>query len=273
VVISWPSVYQWPLSKGIVETLKDGLSRVCQVRAVSMPQPYKGVVMLSCAVDGKAHPVALDYSDYPAINTHALAACSLYIKLQFDRAAYDDAKIIAGGYPVTGLDYYKYFMAYRSRFGHRRRIDVLGRFGYRFQAELRRKAVALLSDSSDIHFVGSAGKVRYSRFLREAASARLCLDLPGNGPFTHRVAEFLGIGSCMVSIRHATVLHVPIEPGTHYVEIADDLSDLGDKCRYYIGHDEEREEIASAGRDYFDRYLHCDQLACYYVRNILDRLV
>jgi hypothetical protein len=272
VVITWPSVYQWPMAKGIVETLKDALGRLCQIRIAATPQPYPGVVMLSCAVDGKARPVALDYSDYCPTNADALAASTLYIKLEYHRDGYEDERVIAGGYPVTGLDYYKYYLPYRSRYASHRVIDVLGRFGYRFQPELRKKAVALLSASSDINFVGSAGKVRYSRFLREAASARLCLDLPGNGSFTHRVAEFLGIGSCMISVRHATALHVPIEAGSHYVEISSDLSDLVDKCRYYIHNDEERERIASAGRDYFDRYLHCDQLASYYVRTILDRL-
>jgi hypothetical protein len=177
-----------------------------------------------------------------------------------------------GGYTVTVRDYYQCYRQYRAKYARDRRIDVLGRFGYRFQPELRRKAVALLSAAEGIHFVGGAGKVGYSRFLREAASARLCLDLPGNGSFTHRIAEFLGIGSCMVSLRHSTVLHVPLEAGIHYVEIADDLSDLVDKCRYYIHRDEERERIAQAGWDYFERYLHCDQLASYYVRSILQRL-
>jgi spore maturation protein CgeB len=114
--------------------------------------------------------------------------------------------------------------------------------------------------------------VRYSRFLEEVASARLCLHLPGNGPFTHRIGEFLGLGRCMVSLRFTTALHVPLEAGVHYVAIADDLSDLVDKCRYYLRHDDEREQIARRGQDFFDRYLHSDQLASYYVRSILDRL-
>ena len=228
--------------------------------------------MLSCSVDGLAHPIALDYSDYQEINTEALAASALYIKLQHSRAGYDDERIIPGGYTVTIRDYYQCYRQYRAKYECDRRIDVLGRFGYRFQGELRRKAVTLLSASEGIDFVGGAGKVGYSRFLREAASARLCLDLPGNGSFTHRVAEFLGIGSCMVSLRRSTILHVPLEAGIHYVEIADDLSDLVEKCRYYIHRDVERETIARAGSDYFERFLHCDQLAAYYVRNILQRL-
>jgi hypothetical protein len=257
----------------IVETLKDGLMARGLIRAVPTPQPHKGVFMLDCFVDGRPHRVVVDYADFHNfVNEAALDECSLYFKGQFREGGYADSRIVAGGYTVTGRDFYRYCQPFRNRYATGRRIDVLGRFGYTFQGEIRRKAVAMLQAASDLNYVGTGPKVRYSRFIREAASARLCLHLPGNGSFTHRVAEFLGVGSCMMSVRYATALHVPLEPGVHYVLIADDLSDLVDKCRYYVANDEERERIASAGREFFDRYLHFDQLASYYVRTLLDRL-
>jgi hypothetical protein len=273
VSITWPSRYQWAHAAGFTETVKTALARLGVLRVEPTSQVHPGVVMLSCLVDGRAIMVALEYSDnHDFINEQALADCSLYIKFQFREKGYPDSRIIRGGYPVTGLDYYRYYRAFRKRYVGGRRIDVLGRFGYRFQEELRRKAVEMLSAAPDIDFVGRGPRVRYSRFLREAASARLCLDLPGNGPFTFRVPEFLGLGSCMIAPRYTTALHEPLVPGVHYVAIADDLSDLLDSCRYYLSHDHEREKIAIAGREFFDRYLHCDHLAAYYVRNILDRL-
>jgi hypothetical protein len=273
VAITWPDTYGWPPLAGIVETVKAGLSRTGVLRVGSTEQELEGVIMLSCIINGRPQFVALDFSDYhDFINEVALAKCSLYIKAQFRREGYSDARIIPGGYPVTGCDYYRYYSAYRRHSAAARRFDVVGRFGYTFQGVMRRAAVELLDTADDLHYVGSEGKVRYSRFIREAASARMCLHLPGNGSFTHRVAEFLGLGTCMLSVRFATTLHVPLEAGTHYVEIADDLHDLVDKVRYYRDHDEERERIARAGREYFDRYLHCDQLAAYYVRSMLDRL-
>jgi len=273
VVVVWPSRYEWPPAAPIVETFKDGLAELGVLRVRSTLQRHKGGVMLGCTVDGRPHAVFLDYSDHPMfINDAALAESELYFKCQFRRDGYDNDRIIPGGYPTASRRYYKFYLPFRSRYATDRRIDVLGRFGYTFQGEIRRRAVDILAAASDIHFVGGSAKVRYSRFLKEAASARLCLHLPGNGPFTYRVAEFLGLGSCMVSVRLTTALHVSLEAGTDYVEIAEDLSDLIDTCRYYLRNNHERERIAKAGQDFFDRNLHCDQLASYYVRCILDRL-
>jgi hypothetical protein len=273
VAVMWPSPSQGPPWLPIVETFRDGFAGLGVLRVRSTTQRHEGGLMLGCTVDGRPHAVFLDCSDYPMfINDAALAESDLYFKCQFRRDGYKDDRIIPGGYPTTNRRYYKFYLPFRSRYATNRRIGVLGRFGYRFQGELRRRAVDMLAATPDLGFVGSNGKLRYSRFLDEAASARLCLHLPGNGPFTHRVAEFLGLGSCMLSIPFATVLHVPLEAGTHYVEIADDLSDLIDKCRYYLRNDQERERIAKAGQDFFDRNLHCDQLASYHVRTILNRL-
>jgi len=273
IKIIWPERYQWSGAKPIVSAIKDGLVKLGVVEVQSSPQNEQGVVALDCFVDGRRHAVALDYSDHPTfINDAALTKSDLYVKCQFQKGGYKDDRIIRGGYPVVSPVYYKYYRAFRANYGINRYIDVLGRFGYTFQGELRKRAVHMLDAAPGIDFVGGDGMVRYSRFLREAASARLCLHLPGNGPFTYRLPEFLGLGSCMISLRFTTELHVPLEAGIHYVEVADDLSDLIDKCHYYLRNDKEREKIANAGRDFFDRYLHCDEMAGYYVRSMLDRL-
>ena len=271
ISIAWPTELQWPPAEQIVQTLKDGFVSLGILGHVHTPQPYEGVILLHCVIDDTEHKVALDYSDYhDFINVDALALSSLYVKCQFRLRGYDNERIVPGGYIATGPDYYRYRQPFVTRHSTRPSIDVLGRFGYAFQADLRRRAVDLLGNARDLHFVGAGPKVRYSRFIKEAASARLCLHLPGNGPFTHRVVEFLGLGSCMISPRFATRLHRPLVPGVHYVAVADDLTDLVDVCRYYLAHDAEREAIAAAGKEFFDKNLHFEQLASYLVRTMLD---
>lgn len=273
VRIVWPTNVDWLPSANIVETQKASLSRLGVLDMQDTTQDQEGVILLHCTVDERPHLVVLDYSDYPDfVNSQALGDCSLYLKMEHAAKGYSDPRILPAGYSVTGLDYYRYYARYRERFANHRQFDVVGRFGFQFQETIRRKAVQLLSDAPDIDYVGAGGKVRYSRFLREVASARLCLHMPGNGPFTHRVAEFLGLGSCMVSIRFTASLHVPLEPGVHYVEVADDLSNLVETCRHYLASDDEREQIARNGSELFDRYVHSDQLAAYYLRTIIDRL-
>ncbi len=273
VSVVWPTQYEWPAGGAILESIKSAFKSLGVVHEERTPQPHSGVVMLYCLVDRKPHAVALDYSDYhDFINESALAQSSLYFKAQHRVQGYPDPRIVPGGYMVTTKRYYRYYMPFRRRGNLAPTIDVVGRFGFTFQGELRRRAVSLLADAPGIQFLGNTGKVRYSRFLREVASARLSLHLPGNGPFTHRVAEFLGLGTCMISVPFATALHIPLVPGIHFVEVKHDLSDLLDKIRYYLQHEDQRNRIAAAGRDYFDKYLHPEQLVSYYVHRILDRL-
>jgi hypothetical protein len=236
-----------------------------------VPQPYRGLVAVPCTVDGRSHLVAIDYSDRPdSVNREALRKSSIYIKLQYAECGYTDSRIIPGGYPSSHLDYYRYLRAFRHSPAVRLHIDVIGRFSFEFQGDLRSRAVEQLRSASDFKYVGAGARVRYSRFLREISYAKLAIDLPGNGPFTFRVTEILGLGACLVAPIYATALHEPLVPGVHYAPIAPDLSDLLEVCRYYLAHERERAEIARAGREYFDRYLHADHLAAYYVRTLLD---
>lgn len=272
VRIAWPATFQWAAAAQMTETIKHSLASLGVLHVGNMAQHHRGVVSLRCEIDGRSHLVAIDYADRPQyVNDAALAECGVYFKLQYQERGYRDSRIVPGGYPVCGLHYYQCHRALRGWYRHRPRIDVLGRFSYEFQRELRARAVEMLSAAPDIRYVGAGPRARPSRFLREAASARLALDLPGNGPFTYRVAEFLGLGTCLVAPRYTTSLHVSLVPGVHYVPVADDLSDLVSVCRYYLAHEHERAAIARAGRIFFDRYLHADHLAAYYVRTILDR--
>lgn len=51
------------------------------------------------------------------------------------------------------------------------------------------------------------------------------------------------------------LMHSRLEPGVHYVEIADDFSDLEEKLRWYMAHPEEGEKIARASKEYYQQFL------------------
>jgi hypothetical protein len=55
------------------------------------------------------------------------------------------------------------------------------------------------------------------------------------------------------------------------VYCADDLSDLVPLCREMIEDDRTRERIGRNARDYFDRFLHREQLGGYYLSEFLRR--
>jgi spore maturation protein CgeB len=130
--------------------------------------------------------------------------------------------------------------------------------------------VDLLQNQRRFHYEGSLQIVRHSQSLHESAQAKVCIDLPGNGDFCFRLIDYLGIGACVVAAPHGTLLHVPLEEGKHIVYAKEDLSDLVELCQYYLEHEEQRSAIARASRDFFDRYLHRDQLAGYYLSKCLE---
>lgn len=274
IKIIWPKTYEWDGSIPIVSAIKDGLMNLGVVESQHSHQQYKGVIKLIVFIDKKSYSVSLDYYDHSEfINIDALDTSDLYIKLQYRKTGYNDARIIPGGYPVTNISYYKYYEKFRNKYRNNRQLDISGRFGYTFQKEIRLKGVELLKKNFGSRYQGATGKIRYSHFLREVASSKLGIHFPGNGPFTHRVAEFLGLGTCMVSLRFSTELHSPLIPGKHYVEVSDDLSDLIEKCEYYLENDEERETIAIAGSNFFEQQLHRDEMAAYLVKTLLSKLV
>ncbi|MGH7626516.1 MAG: hypothetical protein ACREOJ_14510, partial [Gemmatimonadaceae bacterium] len=99
VRIIWPSRYEWAPAAGITETLKAALARQHILKVQPTRQTYAGAIMLECVVDDRPHRVVLDYSDHAEfLNRDALAACSLYIKLQFRADGYADPRIVPGGY-------------------------------------------------------------------------------------------------------------------------------------------------------------------------------
>jgi Glycosyl transferases group 1 len=276
--VRWPKTYQWPPARRFVSDIASGLKRFVPVRSAELPQPA-GIVMIQVCYRSKVFDVAIDYSDYlDRIDSEVLKRSALYFKMQYRRDGYgfgksDSRKLVPGGY-VNGHPELYHYLPHVRRAGSRdrNRYDVFGRYGLDFAKDIRRKAVELLREQSDFRYSGGLKKVRYSCFLMEAAQSKICIDLPGNGDFCFRLVDYLAVGSCIIGPRHRTTMHVPMDDRKHIVYTKDDLSDLIPLCKYYLEHKEEREEIQQNAYQYFERYLHREQLAAYYLHQCLTRL-
>jgi hypothetical protein len=269
IAIRWPSRYTWEPSRKWLEPLRAALAKLVPVEATDIPQPYAGLIIVRVSVGGRQWEVAIDFSDYPPVNDEATGRCALYFKMQYLREGYGRDHVIPGGFPTNDPSIYDYLPHLRRIRDERRfRYDVYGRFSLQYAEEVRRKALAMLAAQQRFSFEGSPKLVRYSRFLREAARSKVCIDLPGKGDFCFRLIDNLAIGSCIVSPRPRTELPEPLVDRHHIVYTKDDLSDLVDLCAYYLENDEEREGIGRKSREYFDKYLHRDQLASYYLYNM-----
>ena len=272
-VVRWPSSYEWPPSAKWVDPLREGLRKHVTVESAPIAQTEQGVVALELVLDGHAHVVTVDYHDLPALNARSVERSAVYFKMQHARGGYDAPQVVPGGFVPANSGLYRFAVgarALRDRRGFA--YDVYGRFGLEFARDVRRRAVEMLRAQQRFRFEGSLHTVRYSHYLREVALSKVCIDLPGNGDFCFRLVDYFGVGACVVGPRHGTRLHVDLVDREHIVYAADDLSDLVDLCERYLRDDEERERLCRNAREFFDRYLHRDQLAAYYLSTCLGRI-
>jgi hypothetical protein len=271
MTLEWPRVYNWNMTRAWVDNLHRGLRRTVSTRLADIPQPHGGVVLFRVRLDGRNRDVTLDYGDnLDDINREALRGSLAYFKMQYRRGGYDDARIIPGGY----VNYFDAVYRYLPRL---RRIkdttppssDVYGRFGLAFASDIRKRAVTMLKEQTAFGFAGSTGTVRPGQSLREIARTKIAIDLPSNSDFTFRLVDYLSIGACVIGPPHRTVFPVPLVDREHVVFCDPDLSDLLPLCRRYLEDEAERRRVTTAAREYFDRFLHRDQLASYYLSEIL----
>jgi hypothetical protein len=274
LTVYWPTVYEWPPAEKWVSHILMGLKKYVNIRFSDIPQKFEGIVLIGVDYYGKDVSVAIDYSDDgERIDEECLKECAAYFKMQFQRKGYHHKKIIPGLYVPSSLAIYSFLPDLRAMKQNKLSYEVYGRFSKEFASDIREKAVRLLKNQGKFEFSGDLNIVRYSRYLREAASSKICIDLPGIGDFCFRLIDYLAIGSCVIGPPHRTALYPPLEDKTHLVYCKSDLSDLLDLCTYYLDNDVERQRITRNSREYFDKYLHKDNLAGYYISNIMKCLV
>ena len=274
-VIEWPSRYGWPPGFRWVDPIRSGLSRYVKVQTVVMEQLHNTAIQIRVLYKGRAHTVIIDYTDkHHTIWHEYLRDCLLYFKMQFRNGGYDDPRVVPGQYvPHGGLGLYHHLPRLRRirDTTTSRQLEVYGRFSIQQsdrENEIRRRAVGLLTTQRSFRFQGGGRLVAPTRSLDEVARSKICIDLPGRGPFCFRLIEYLAIGACVVAYPHEASLSPPLIRSKHIAYCRTDLSDLVAKCEYYLDHDEERQAMIRATREYFDTYLHRDCIAADYLERL-----
>ena len=84
--------------------------------------------------------------------------------------------------------------------------------------------------------------------------------------------DYMAVGACIIGPALKNKLHVDLKDGQHMVFAKEDLSDLVDLCAYYLEHEDQRMKLCEQSRDFFDCYLHREQLAAYYLHCIFQKL-
>jgi Glycosyl transferases group 1 len=262
-VVQWPTTYQHPNAEPFALPIKAGFETVCTIRPAAIPQPYEGIILIAVDFGSGLRNVAIDYFDFAHINEHCASNVDIYIKFQFASGGYPDfPNVIAGGYVTSSSFLYQHWCRLRElRSRTPAAADVFGRFGLRYSAALRRSAIEMLTLDTRITYLGGARPTLHTAYLREMAKAKVCIDLPGQGPFCYRLVECLAMGCCIIGPRHKAQLPVPLRNGIEIIYCADDLSDLPELCWSYAQNDAKRAPIEAAAGEYFDAVLHPVRLA------------
>lgn len=265
--VRWPSRYEHPVADGFVGQIRDGLGALARFELAEIAQPHKGIVIFEADLGAGPRRVAVDYYDFTFINEDCASEVDVYFKFQHLREGYGVENVRPGGYIATS----PFLSAHWCRLRDLRRrstpsSDVFGRFGVRWSAEIREAAIRILRSDGRFDFSGGTKPLQQGRYMREMALARVCIDMPGQGPFCCRLVENMAIGSCVVGVRQATSMPVELRAGVEIVYCRDDLSDLADLCEEYVRDEAKRMAVEEAAARYFDDHLHPLRLAEHYLR-------
>ena len=114
--------------------------------------------------------------------------------------------------------------------------------------------------------------MRYYSYLSEVSRASICIDLPGNGPLCFRLIDYLAVGSCIVALPHSARLHVDLKNMEHVIYVDPNVEQIVEVCDALLARPRQVSDLVSASRDFFDRYLHAEQLAAYYLNKVIEFL-
>ncbi len=129
---------------------------------------------------------------------------------------------------------------------------------------VRTQALELLQDHFDCRSNGTVRNQTFRNYprkgdfyLQELAACKIVLNFRGGGWDTLRYWEVPAVGSLLVSQKPGIRIPHDFVPDVSAIYIKDDLSDLIERCDYYLRHDSLREKIATAGRQHLMQF-HTD---------------
>jgi Glycosyl transferases group 1 len=280
VAVRWPAHYR-SHSAGLqparesrmarrLASLRTAMATMVRCEVADVPQPFPSVVVLEVIVDGVRHEVAIDQSPYLDVDVECAERCLVYFKRHFRTEGYPQANVVPGGFAPLKHESLERHLHQLRRPG-RVSYDVYGRFSPHFSPVVRGRVLELLTEQKRFGFEGGPSLTLYTEYLRDIASSRICIDVPGEGPLSYRLVEYLAVGTCIVGYPHRARLHVPLVDRVHVVYAREDLTDLVDLCARYLDDPAERARLTRNARDYYDRYLHRDQLSAYHLHSVLER--
>ena len=112
----------------------------------------------------------------------------------------------------------------------------------------------------------------FTHWMEQAAS-KLNLALPGGGALpwvSFRHVELWGIGAAVFT--YPPDYYVYGKPENYWIPFKRDFSDFKDQLEFFLKHDGVREEIAAAGRAYFDQYYLPEKQAEYFIEAARNRM-
>jgi hypothetical protein len=271
-LVSWPLAYEHPIAAGFVRPIKEGLESTATLRVAEIPQNHKGIVVIEIDHGDGPRRVALDYYDFTFVNAECAREVDTYFKFQYQSGGYAGFENVwPGGYIADRPFLYAHWCRLRAlRESSRPTSAVFGRYGLTFGGPVRAAAIERLRSDGRFDYGGGTRRTHHTRYLREMARARVCVDLPGQGPFCCRLVEGLAMGCLIVAAPHAAEMPVELRDGVEVVYCEEDLSDLTDLCAEYASDEGLRAPVEAAAARYFDDHLHPVRMAERYLRIVRD---
>jgi len=141
---------------------------------------------------------------------------------------------------------------------------------------VRTRALEILEDKYDCKSNGTVRGQKFRKYARkghsyldELAAAKIACNFRGVGWDTLRYWEIPAVGSLMISEPPGIEISNNFVDGQHAVFCEENLSNLTDLIDYYLKNEEERKQIAAAGKNHLLKY-HLYKHRAEYILSIIN---